>query len=272
MAVFWVTLATLVAALALTETFFLGCQSWEHRRRARGRLKQRFLSGPRVPVALFVPCKGIDVGFIDNLRPLFLQEYEDYEILFIVESDDDDACAVINSLIDQYHQVDARLVVAGKADHTCQKVHNLRAAVKSVSPKVQIYAFVDSDARPQAAWLRHLIHRLHRPDIGIVTGYRWFIPQRPTFANWLLYGINATAASLYSPKSLQPVWGGSWAIRREVFERTRLDEQWRGRLTDDLVATNVVQKAKLRIEFEPACMIASPLDVSPRQMFNFLRR
>jgi hypothetical protein len=43
-------------------------------------------------------------------------------------------------------------------------------------------------------------------------------------------------------------------------------------LTDDLVATNLVRQANLRVEFEPTCMLASPLDYSFGQMFDFLRR
>jgi hypothetical protein len=117
-----------------------------------------------------------------------------------------------------------------------------------------------------------LLRQLDNPGVGIVTGYRWFVPERPTWTNCLLHSINATAASLYSPKGLNPVWGGSWAIRRELFDQTGLQDVWKGALTDDLVATNLVRQAGYRIEFEPACIIASPVDHSFVSMFQFLRR
>jgi hypothetical protein len=68
------------------------------------------------------------------------------------------------------------------------------------------------------------------------------------------------------------VWGGSWAIRRELFDQTGLHGVWNGALTDDLVATNLVRQAGFRVEFEPACVIASPVDNSFVSMFQFLRR
>jgi hypothetical protein len=68
------------------------------------------------------------------------------------------------------------------------------------------------------------------------------------------------------------IWGGSWAITRELFERTGVRDAWRGTLSDDLVATRVLRLAGVRIVFEPACMAASPIDVSWREAARFLRR
>jgi hypothetical protein len=68
------------------------------------------------------------------------------------------------------------------------------------------------------------------------------------------------------------VWGGSWAIRRKVFESIGLRDQWRGTLSDDLVASRVLRRHRLHVDFEPACMVASPLDGGLPQAFSFLRR
>lgn len=268
----WLTITMITAVLALLVALLLGCLSWEHRRFARGRLNKRYVADDRLRVALFAPCKGVDVGLKENLRPLFCQDYGNYEIVFIVEHAEDPACPTIRELCAEYSEIDSRLVVAGQASDAGQKVHNLRAATDQLPPEVEILAFVDSDARPRSEWIGNLVQRLAQPDVGISTGYRWFVPERPTLANYLLYSINATIASLYSPKGLKPVWGGSWAIRRDMFEQVELHSAWDGTLTDDLVASNLVQRSDLRIEFEPTCMMASPLDVSFGQMFDFLRR
>jgi len=295
----WLLISMVLAGLALLVTLLLGCQSWELRRFARGRLHGSLLranQGPeesvashcrsdsgrsaerhggieaRPRIALFSPCKGIDVGLQENLRPLFGQDYGNYELVFIVESDRDPACPIIQELIAEFPDVDSRLVVAGMAVDVGQKVHNLRVATRHLANDVEILAFVDSDARPGPSWLGDLVQQLEYPDVGITTGYRWFMPERSTLANLLLHSINATAASLYSPKGVNLVWGGSWAMRRDQFEQLKLRDVWDGMLTDDLVATNLVQQKKLRVEFEPACMLASPIDLSFREMFDFLRR
>jgi len=254
------------------EALLLGCQSWEHLRRARPRLRGAQPPAGEPRAALIVPCKGLDHELEDNLQALFVQDYANYRLLLVAESPHDPCCEVIRSLIARHPERRAKLVTAGLAEQGCQKVRNLQAAIAAADASVEVFAFVDSDARPRPSWLCDIVRRIDGKNVGVVTGYRWFVPERFTLANAILYSINATAASLLTPKAYQPVWGGSWAMRRDVFERIGLAAAWEGRLTDDLVATNAVRGAGLRVEFEPRCMIPSPLDATWSSMFDFLHR
>ena len=74
---------------------------------------------------LITPCKGFDVDLEGNLAALLRQDYPDYEVTFVVESDADPACPVIRRVMAGHPQVAARLLVAGVAHHSGQKVHNL---------------------------------------------------------------------------------------------------------------------------------------------------
>ena len=47
---------------------------------------------------IIVPCKGLEHDFEDNVRALFAQDYRDYEIIFVTESDADPAYAVLSKL------------------------------------------------------------------------------------------------------------------------------------------------------------------------------
>ncbi|HVX09768.1 MAG TPA: glycosyltransferase [Pirellulales bacterium] len=268
----WFVVWLVIAALACVQFAVLTWWLWENRRFARARLRKAWPREAEPRVALFAPCKGIDVGLEENLRPLLEQNYSNYTLTFIVESADDAACAVLQHLIADHPHVDARLTVAGVADDTGQKVHNLRAATSNLADDVQVLAFVDSDARPRRDWLRRLVSRLPHPGVGAVTGYRWFRPTRPTAAHLLLYGINSSVAASFGPGGHYLIWGGSWAIRRDVFDALQLREAWQRTLSDDLVATRVVHGAGLRIEFEPACMVSSPVDGDWRQALEFVRR
>jgi hypothetical protein len=171
-----------------------------------------------------------------------------------------------------YPETRCELIVSGPAFDTGQKVHNLRQATARLPAEAKYLAFVDSDARPSRDWLRRLLQRLDQPGAGAVTGYRWFVPQRGTLANHLLYSINASLAAGLGPGRHYLVWGGSWAIRRDVFDTVRLRDAWRGTLSDDLVATRVLQRAGLNIEFEPTAMLASAIDGDWRQAAAFIRR
>lgn len=268
----WLSSFLIVVALAAGQLVLVALNLWEDRRFAASRLGRRRKPRSTPRIALFAPCKGIEAGLKDNLRPLLEQDYPNYEIAFIVESADDPACQSIRELMSEYRQTAAQLLVAGRAIDTGQKVHNLRLATGELPADVEILAFADSDARPRCDWLSRLVERLDRPNIGAVTGYRWFVPTRNTFSNLLSYSINSALAAGFGPGGHHLIWGGSWALRREVFDTVRLHDAWKGTLSDDLVATRALQQAGLRIEFEPACMLASPLDNDWRQNLSFIRR
>ena len=117
-----------------------------------------------------------------------------------------------------------------------------------------------------------LVSRLDQPGLGAVTGYRWFTPARPTVANALVYSMNCDVMSLLTRSSHYLIWGGSWAIRRDVFDAIGLRDAWKGTLSDDLVASRLMRRSRLEVRFEPACVVASPLDISLGQAMSFIRR
>jgi len=269
----WLLAAYLTAsALAITEAALVALQTWEHHRFARSRLRHLRYSGQMGRVVVVVPCKGSDIGLEKNLRSLFRQDYLDYELRFVVESSQDLAYPVIRRLMAQYPEVRSRVLIAGRAHRSGQKVHNLRAATADLDEDVRYLAFADSDARLRRQWLRALVSRLDRPGVGAATGYRWYVPVRSSLANHLVYSLNSNIAVFLGSRSPTVVWGGSWAIRRDSFEALGLREAWTGTLSDDLVASRLLQQAGLRVLFEPACMVASPINMKLGELFWFVRR
>jgi cellulose synthase/poly-beta-1,6-N-acetylglucosamine synthase-like glycosyltransferase len=260
-----------VGTLAILPALLLCAQTWEFRRFVRSRTSFIKTDIPPARVTLFAPCKGLEHGLKENLRPLFEQDHPNYRLVLIVETEHDPACGPIRELLREYPHVGAHLIVSGVATTCGQKVHNLRVATAHLQD-AEVLAFVDSDARPQPGWLRQLVQHLHRPGSAAATGYRWFVPERNTLPNLLLHSLNAAVASLVGPGKHHMVWGGAWAIRREVFETIALRDRWNGTLSDDLVAARELSLTGKKLEFEPGCMTASLVDVNWRQMFEFVRR
>jgi ceramide glucosyltransferase len=269
---YWITAYLILAGLAIVESLLLALQTWEHRRYAKSCMRELTRHQPTGRVALFAPCKGLDLDIEANLRAMFRQDYDNYEITFIVESTDDPAYAAIRRAMSEHSWVPARVIVAGRATDSGQKVHNLRVATQHLSARIQYLAFVDSDARPRPEWLRTLVSRLERPELGAVTGYRWFTPARPTVANALVYSMNCDVMSLLTRSSHHLIWGGSWAIRREVFDAIGLRNAWKGTLSDDLVASRLMRELGLEVRFEPVCVVASPLEMTLAGAMSFIRR
>ena len=269
---FWYTTYLTLAGMVIVCSLLLALQTWEHCRYVRSCMRGLERYQPTGRIALFAPCKGFDIDLAANLRALMKQDYDNYEVTFIVESTDDPAYPEIRRAIREHAWVPARVVVAGRATDSGQKVHNLRVATQHLSRRIKYLAFVDSDARPRPEWLRMLVARLDEPGLGAVTGYRWFTPQRPTLSNALVYSMNCDIISLLTRSSHCLIWGGSWAIRRDTFDAIDLHHAWKGTLSDDLVASRLMRKSGLKVRFEPACVVESPLDQSFGQVMSFIRR
>lgn len=232
--------------------------------------------------AVLVPCRGLDHEFEENLRPLFRQNYGEYEIVFITENEEDPAHRVIERMIEESPRP-AWLLVAGEARNRGQKIHNLCAGIEmlnTIDRRTEVLVFVDADARPGRDWLAELVAPLGDKRIGATTGFRWFVPTgRPGLGGWLstllpsvLLSIwNAGALALLGERS-RFAWGGSMAIRRENFDRLRILRRWDGALSDDYMLTGAVNEARQRIRFIPGALVRSPLRATWSDLFEFTTR
>ncbi len=268
------SLALSIGAAAVVLSALLALHQFEFRRFVGSRLREyrRVTPSRHPPVTLVVPVKGCDPGIEENLAALFNQDYPDYEVVFVVEDRRDPALAVIDTLLRKSPSVPARLVVAGRAKLTGQKVHNLLRSTRLLPQRTEILAFADGDIRPAPNWLGILVSRCSIESVGATTGYRWMVPDRRTLVNLLVSAANGGVAALAGPRSHNMIWGGSWAMRRDSFDQWEVTEAWDRKLTEDVVATTTVRKARRRIEFEPGCLCTSPFDMTWRQAFRFARR
>jgi ceramide glucosyltransferase len=226
--------------------------------------------------SVIAPCRGLEDGLQDNLGALIVQDYPAYEIIFVTDSADDPALAVIKKLTEaktSSSRVKTRVVIAGQAIDSGQKVHNLRAAVMETDPHSEVLVFVDSDARPHSSWLRSLVAPLADERVGAATGYRWFIPNAGGLATQLRGVWNASIASALGARQEKNFcWGGSAAIRRPTFHQLKISERWRGTVSDDFTMTRVLHEAHLPIHFVPACLVPSFASCTVNELLEFTNR
>jgi len=236
--------------------------------------KKRASYRPRT--ALIVPCKGLDANFQKNITSLFDQDYEDYSLWFVVADTTDPAHDELCRLKDQLSKTskahDVQVLVAGQAQSSSQKIHNLLHCYERISDDVQVLAFADSDICVRSDWLSHLVWPLRQSRNGAASGYRWFIPKRNNLASLALSAVNAKVAQLLGHSPFNQAWGGSMAIRADVFRRVGLDKIWPKAFSDDLSLSRAVKKVGMRIAFVPACLAPSYQSSTWRQLFEFGRR
>ena len=101
---------------------------------------------------------------------------------------------------------------------------------------------------------------------GQKRGLKSRIPTR------IVAGINLGVASLYGKHSPTFVWGGAWAIRRELFDTLAAHSQVDGHLSDDLLIRRILIQNGYRSQFDPAAMVMSPIQYDWRTGLSFVRR
>ncbi|MEK6236227.1 MAG: glycosyltransferase, partial [Planctomycetales bacterium] len=255
----WFSCYLLLTAAALFQALIGLYLAWDHYHHTHARYTRNQFPENGARAALLSPCKGRDVKLEENLLALLEQDHPNFEVIFVVESEQDPACPVIRDVINRRPRTKAKLVVAGISADCGQKIHNLLAATEAADPRAAIFAFVDSDAGPRPDWLRNLARPLRFPKIGAVTAYRSFLPTRDDLPHRVLCSINGMVSGLIgSNRTRQLIWGGSWSVRREDFEK-HVRPHWKQRICDDLSATQAIMGAGLVVDFEPRAMVASPL-------------
>ena len=226
--------------------------------------------------ALIVPCKGIDTAFDKNIRSFYELDYEDYEIIFVTESSADQAYGRLLALKEEFKNLtkafDIRVVVAGRAQQGSQKLHNLLYACGNVCKDVKVFAFADSDVCVRINWLNEIVYPLRKDGYGVASGYRWYVPTRNNFATLALSILNAKVAQLLGVTRFNHAWGGSMAVRVEVFKKLGMDKIWEKSASDDLTLSRAVKEAGLRVIFVPACFVASYEKIKFLSFLEFARR
>ncbi|MEO6811580.1 MAG: glycosyltransferase, partial [Isosphaeraceae bacterium] len=150
-----------IAVLAVATTFFSAASLlWVTRRR-------RNLPEFTPPVTILKPLKGMDEGLEENLRSFFRLDYPVYQLLFGVSDPNDPAVPVVERLLAEFPNQDARLIVGYPPFGLNPKVENLAALL--VHRTHETILISDSNVRVRPGYLRETACYLADPSVGLVT-------------------------------------------------------------------------------------------------------
>jgi ceramide glucosyltransferase len=247
---------TVLAALVLAKGFFGVFEGVRYLKYVRGHLATR--PEPWMPpVSVILPCKGLDFELEKNVEAVFRQVYPFFEVLIVTATDADAAVEPLRRLAGRFPGHKIRFVTAGLSADRGEKVHNLIQAVAKVDPVSEVFVFTDSDSRPHLCWLQELVAPLRNEEVGLSTGYRWYYPASGNLASVVRSAWNGSIATLLGNHKHNFAWGGSMAIRKTIFHRVRVLDYWQRSISDDYSMTQALKDAKLRIHYEPRCLIGS---------------
>ncbi len=251
-------LLTILALLTLLANGASLVQGIRLRQGVRVGLRTAF--GAYLPTAaVLLPVRGMDEGFDDNLRGILDQAYPRYRLLVISDTAEDSAAARIRALASAFPHVPVTFIVSD-SEGMGGKVNALRTGLRHLAPEDEVVVFADADIRPGRDWLRQLVQPLADVTVGASTGFRWYVPPKPAFWSLVRSEWNAVSANVLFDGRRNYTWGGSSALRTTLLPRLRLDERWRQVLSDDLVVTQAVREAGLRIAYAPAALVATVED------------
>jgi cellulose synthase/poly-beta-1,6-N-acetylglucosamine synthase-like glycosyltransferase len=203
-------------------------------------------------IAIFIPCKGINDHFEENIRVFLQNRYHKAKLFFIVESQHDAAYPIIKRLIKNAQHT--YLIVAGLAKSCGQKNHNLLQGIKVSEQKDDVYVFLDSFTTITNQQLRELVLPLSDPNVTVSVGFRWNMLNKNSLGERVHAFMIALQWSIMNNVFFQAVWGGATAIRRENFEKMGVPEYWAKTVVDDMTLVRILQKQRKKSVFVPTCI------------------
>jgi cellulose synthase/poly-beta-1,6-N-acetylglucosamine synthase-like glycosyltransferase len=208
------------------------------------------------PAVVILPVRGIDPGFDENVRAILRQTYPKFRLMVVVDDPADPAADRVRAIAVEPSRVSVSVVVAEPA-HLPGKVNAVRSGLLHLAPTDEVVVFADSDIRPAPDWLRQLVQPLADSTVGVATGFRWYVPPTPTFWSLVRTEWNAVSANVLFDPRRAFAWGGSCAVRRDHLPALRLEDRWREVLSDDLVLSQAVRDAGLKIAYVPTALVAT---------------
>src|SRR5437773_4901066 len=206
------------------------------------------------PVVVILPVRGLDEGFDDNVRAILSQAYPRFRILVVADDPAEPAAVRAHDLAREFPRIPVTLILSEPAT-VPGKVNALRSALSHVSPEDEVVVFADSDIRPGPDWLRQLVQPIADSTVGVATGFRWYLPPQPTVWSLVRAEWNAVSANVLFDPRRSFAWGGSCAVRKDLLVPLRLEDRWHDVLSDDLILTQAVREAGLKIAYVPAALV-----------------
>lgn len=116
-------------------------------------------------VSILKPLKGLDTNLYYNLETFFTMQYPLYELLFCFEENTDPAIPLVNSLIEKYPDIDAKVFIGASTVGVNPKINNMHQGY--LAAKYEYVMISDSSIRVKEETLTDMV-QLMEEDVGIV--------------------------------------------------------------------------------------------------------
>jgi ceramide glucosyltransferase len=158
------------------------------------------LNGFAPPVSVLKPLHGVDFASYENYESFCRQDYPEYEILFAVNDESDEAIPVVRRLMVAFPERRIVLLVGNEYFGANRKVNSLARLAREA--RHEILALSDGDVRVGSQYLKNVVSPLRDETVGAVTSFYRGIAANNIFAR--LESVGATAG--FFPGVLMAAW------------------------------------------------------------------
>ncbi|MDR3198801.1 MAG: glycosyltransferase family 2 protein [Planctomycetaceae bacterium] len=229
-------------------------------------------SGEFVPKTMvLLALRGVDPFLKRCLEGLLTQDYPNYAIRLIVDHPEDSALSVAKAIVETRGAKNVEFIIVDEHFETCTlKCNSLYHAVLSLDLSYEVVVILDADTNPHSGWLRQLVEPLSDPRFAAATGQRWYIPETSNPGSLIRYLWNAAAViQLYFYRI---AWGGSLALRRELFTEGNLLDIWKTAFTDDAAISESVKRLGSKIVFVPSLFMVNRETCTLQSFHRWVKR
>ena len=245
------------------------CYVWLYARASRVEdlLETTPSSLPRT--AVIVCLRGHDPSLEECLRSLAAQKFSNLEIHLAFDSQQDTAVKPAKEFVANCDRP-VHLHFLPKPAGTCGLKCDLQChVIQSLGADVEVVVFMDADGIARPDWLGRLVAPLSRPNVGAVSGNRWY-ESAPGWGSKIRRYWNA--AAIVQMYLYRIPWGGALAIRKETIQKANLINVWRTTLCEDTVVKQALQSLGLDVVYLPQLVLSSRETTRVSSAANWISR
>jgi cellulose synthase/poly-beta-1,6-N-acetylglucosamine synthase-like glycosyltransferase len=175
------------------------------------------------------------------------------------------------SAIKQWGGQHAEIKIMEAPFSTCSlKNSALYYGVTGLDPSFEAVVIVDADTNPSKDWLKQLVEPLADPRFPAATGLRWYVPDKTNAGSLVRYLWNA--AAIVQQNLYRIPWGGSLALRRDLFTKSNLLERWKNALSTDTLVKSAVKQAGGSVAVVPSLFLVNRETCGLRSFHRWVQR
>ncbi len=230
------------------------------------------LSDSQLPKTAVILClRGVDPFLANCLKALLEQDYPQYDLKIVVDSQEDPAWQVASDTVAECNATNVQISPLKIASTVCSlKCSSLIQAVSELDSSYKVVALVDADAVVHSSWLRELVTPLMHPKVGATTGNRWYLAQGSYWGTLIRYIWNVSAVIQMYLYGI--CWGGTLAIKTQVIHETGMLERWARGLSEDTMLKGILAEYDLKVKFVPSLLIFNREECTLANLMNWMKR